>query len=239
MNSTLFISIEETGSSPLVADKVEAILSFHRPEASKHNSTPVQASSTQTFSVPNAIEEIQWYFEKYSDEPFSKIRAESARACINSQASLLFEELHLDDASFSMQGFTHIVLEIIDGPNLSKITWEALESPELWKDSIQVTVCRVVVGDKAQLQRAPTFSNSPRCTNVLLVVARKLRDPIDPRIIAGPLVQRLNQDRSGSVSVDIVRPGTIEAFLKCLQKKDYDVVHLDVHGTVEYGQYVP
>jgi hypothetical protein len=239
MNSTLFISIQETGSGPVVANKVEVILSFHRPEASEHNSTTVQAPSTRICSVPNAIEEIQWYFEKYSDEPFSKIRAENARACINSQASLLFEELHLDGASFSMQGFTHIVLEIIDGPNMSKITWEALESPDFWKDSIQVTVCRIVMGDKAQLQRAPTFSNAPRCTNVLLVVARKLSDPIDPRIIAGPLVQRLSQDRSGSVSVDIVRPGTIEAFLKCLRKKDYDVVHLDVHGIVKYGQHVP
>ncbi|KAF5686189.1 CHAT domain-containing protein [Fusarium denticulatum] len=83
------------------------------------------------------------------------------------------------------------------------------------------------MGDKARIQRAPTHIDAQKCINVLLVVARGENDAIDCRLTSRPLLQKLAQDSSGSVSVDIARPGTRELFLKCLSEKDYDIVHLD------------
>ncbi|KAF5988074.1 hypothetical protein FBULB1_1631 [Fusarium bulbicola] len=233
MDHTLFIAIEEVAPVPGAGDgKVEVMLSFHRPEGYQDNNTTVQAPLTRIITVPQAAKEIEWYFERYPRDPFLTVRANNARNLIDVQTCLLLEELQIDDTPICQLGMVRIVFEILEGTELSKIHWEALESPEIWKKDTQVTVCRIALGDKAQLQRAPTHINIQKCINVLLVVARGKNDAIDPRLTSRPLLQKLGQDSSGSVSVDIARPGTREEFLSRLCEKDYDIVHLDVHGKV-------
>ncbi|KAF5532858.1 hypothetical protein FMEXI_12179 [Fusarium mexicanum] len=233
MDRTLFITIEEVSPVPGAGDgRVEVMLSFHRPEGYQDNNTAVQAPLTRIITVPQAAKEIEWYFERYPRDPFLTVRANNARNLINNQTSLLLEELQIDDTSLCQLGFERIVFEILAGTELSKIHWEALESPEMWKSNTHVTVCRIALGDKARLQRAPTHIDIQKCINVLLVVARGKNDAIDPRLTSRPLLQKLGQDSSGSVSVDIARPGTQEEFLSRLCEKDYDIVHLDVHGMV-------
>ncbi|KAF5615105.1 hypothetical protein F52700_13565 [Fusarium sp. NRRL 52700] len=233
MDHTIFIAIEEVAPAPGAGSgRVEVTLSFHRPEGSQHNTTAVQAPLRRIISIPQAPKEIEWYFERYPRDPFLTVRANNTRNLITSQTSLLLEELQIDHTSIWQLGFRRIVFEIIEGTELSKIYWEALEAPEIWNTDIQVTVCRIALGDKARIQRAPTHIDIKKCINVLLVVARGKRDAIDPRLTSRPLLQKLSQDSSGSVSVDIARPGTQQEFLKCLCEKDYDIVHLDVHGEV-------
>lgn len=240
MDHTVFIAIEKVTSIPAPSTdrSVEVIVSFHRPGGAQHSTTTVQAPLTRIISVPRSAKEIKWYFERYPRDPFLTLKADNARDIINSQTSLLLEELQIDDASISKLGFKRIVFEIVEGTELSKIHWEALESPEIWKTGIQVTVCRIAMGDKTRLQRAPTHIDIQKSINVLLVVARGKTDAIDPRLTSRPLLQKLSQDSSDSVSVDIARPGTLKEFLRCLCEKDYDIVHLDVHGIVRNERQV-
>ncbi|KAF5240323.1 hypothetical protein FANTH_9583 [Fusarium anthophilum] len=233
MDHTLFIAIEEVAPvSGAGGGRVKVMLSFHHPEGYQDNNTAVQAPLTRIVTVPQAEKEIEWYFERYPRDPFLTVRANNARNLINGQTSLLLEELEIDYTLICQLGFVRIVFEILQGTELSKIHWEALESPEIWKKDTQVTVCRIALGEQARLQRAPTHIDIQKCINVLLVVARGKNDAIDPRLTSRPLLQKLGQDSSGSVSVDIARPGTREEFLSRLCEKDYDIVHLDVHGKV-------
>ncbi|KAF9772789.1 hypothetical protein IL306_009474 [Fusarium sp. DS 682] len=199
-------------------------------------SATLQPSVTRKCSLPSVTEEIQWYFEEYSKQPFSTIRAKNAKALIDSQGSLLLEDLCLNETSLPMLDINSLIFQIIEGPSIFKIHWEALESFKLWDSCIKIHVCRIAKGGKEQLQRAPTNSGTSKVTNVLLIVARKSNDAIDPRLVAQPLVHALGQDCPGLVSVDIAQPGTIGTFKEYLQKKDYDIVHLDVHGIVKDGR---
>ncbi|RSH85489.1 hypothetical protein EHS25_004885 [Saitozyma podzolica] len=207
MNDSVFISVEEAASS---SNSVEVVLRSHR--SGDGPDPPLR----RTLSVPNDTEEkeVAWYLEEYLNHPFSMTKAERARSHISRYTSLLVGQLQIEDWLRAESGLTRAVLEILHGPSVSRIYWEALEAPELW----------------------PTDVQAPQCIKILSVVARRDRDQIDPRFTCGPLLQKAHQDTTGSVSVDIARPGTRDEFLRCLREKDYDIVHLDVHGQARNGR---
>lgn len=238
MHSTIFITIEESASGLIDQGKIEVILSFyHFASTQGVPATPLD-SVVRKCSLPSAPEEIEWYFHKYNTEPFSTIRATDARNSINSYASLLLKELCLNDTCLPALSVGRLVFQILEGPNILKINWEALESLEILDNAIPVHVCRFAKGCKEQSQRAPINSEPPKYVNVLLLVAREKDDDIDPYLISRPLVQVLNEESSCPISMDIVRPGTLDTLKQYLQTKDYDVVHLDLHGHIKDGRYV-
>lgn len=239
MHSTIFVTIRESASGLVEEDKIKVILSFHRLDSTQGiPATPI-SSVVRKCSLPSAVKEIEWYFHDYSDEPFSTIRAQNARSLINNYASLLLDELRLNDTCLPTLNASRLVFQIIEGSFIFKINWEALESLEILDNDIPTHVCRFANGCKEQSQRAPINSETPECVNVLLVVARLNDDTIDPYLISRPLIQALNEDSSRPISIDIVRPGTLDGLEQYVQNKDYDVVHLDLHGEVEDERYVP
>lgn len=238
MHDTTFITIEESASSLADQDKIEVILSFNRFGTTEGIPDTPLNTVVRKCSLPSAPKEIEWYFHEYCNEPFSTIRAKNAQDLINSHASLLLKELRLNDTCLPTLKAGRLVFQILGGLSIFKINWEALESLEILDNDIPAHVCRFAMGCKEQSQRPPIISETPKYVNVLLVVARKKDDLIDPYLISRPLVQALNQDPSCSISIDIVRPGTLDTLKQYLQNKDYDVVHLDVHGEVKDGRYV-
>ncbi|KIL87132.1 hypothetical protein FAVG1_09686 [Fusarium avenaceum] len=233
MHSTIFITIEESASGLIDQGQIEVILSFHNFASIQDVPTTPLDSVVRKCSPLSAPEEIQWYFHDYSSEPFSTIRAKDARNLINNHASLLLKELRLHDTCLPTLNVGRLVFQILEGPNIFKINWEVLESLQILDNGIPAHVCRFAKGCEEQSRRAPINSETPKRVNVLLLVARLKNDTIDPYLISRPLVQALNANPSCPISIDIARPGTLDTLKQYLQTKDYDVVHLDLHGHVQ------
>ncbi|KAI6765520.1 hypothetical protein HG530_006590 [Fusarium avenaceum] len=233
MHSTIFITIEESASGLIDQGQIEVILSFHHFASTQDVPTTPLDPVVRKCSPLSAPDEIQWYFHLYSSEPFSTIRAKDARNMINNHASLLLKELRLHDTCLPALNVGRLVFQILEGPNIFKINWEVLESLQILDNGIPAHVCRFAKGCEEQSRRAPINSETPKRVNVLLLVARLKNDTIDPCLISRPLVQALNANPSCPISIDIARPGTLDTLKQYLQTKDYDVVHLDLHGHVQ------
>jgi hypothetical protein len=243
MAPLIVIQIQEKPSSSPVDGKVDVFLTY--TSAGHQNVVEAKApASPQTcvrsLSLPRDGEEksITWFLEKYVQEPLSTTRAEHAKAYIQKQASALYSELQIDEDFLSTRVCGEVILEVMDSEHICRLHWEALETIKLWREDINVKVCRIVTpkSDSGLLQRASTQRNS-LTLNILLVVARGEKD-IDHRITARPLVRMLHKYALRTVVVDVARPGTMEAFLEYLSKRDYDVVHFDMHGEVEESRCV-
>ncbi|KAM6510496.1 hypothetical protein FSOLCH5_010936 [Fusarium solani] len=171
---------------------------------------------------------------------------------------------HINDQIYSL---THNIISIdiyqrdSDGgdqpeDNMHQLFWETLESRELWGyPTWHVIVRRCMKRQAALLAPQPETINpwvdgdGSATINILLVVARDLTsnpsvyDDVSPSIATTTLLKlrdHLNKVPGRiKLNVEVVRPGTFEAFKEHLQRTEqtrgrgyYHIVHFDMHGRV-------
>jgi hypothetical protein len=184
-------------------------------------------------------EDIRWYLEDYAlYDPFLSEKAKTTSAGLTRYGERLFAQLELD--LLTSDKIPPLRLDIEEGEDAAgfhALHWEILEDPTLWRRGDgrgPPTVCvrRVVQGTLP-----PPVSVLPSdCIRVLLVVSRHL-EPSEAghRMISKKLFEIKRMCGPGRLDLEIVRPGTFEAFQAQLKRRGpgyYHAVHFDVHGSV-------
>lgn len=201
--------------------------------------------------------------------PFSADKATEAESLLSKYPDDLLRQLPLRDLVLpeletgERSGLDTVLLHIDvshDDKGGSKesihgLFWETLESPALWSHPRwEVAVSRSVwprEGVPSLTKVDAWLSNKATTTelNVLLVIARDLsQDPskysdVDPSLATNVLLdvrRRLAMSyRPVRLNIEMVRPGTWNAFKKHLQDTDsrrgrgyFHIVHFDMHGLV-------
>lgn len=196
---------------------------------------------------PKRQEELEWYFEQWLKFPFTdKVRAQTAAASLKDCGESLFDQIFYSDrnayARYRQIKRDDLRIEIAGSPLFHQIHWEALKDPELPQPlCLEVPLVRKNLTPRpmtAETKASPTI-------NLLIVTARpgELND-VGYRTISRPLVEQLGQ-AGIPVRIDIVRPGTYEAFSNHLEDvKDeyglgyYHIIHFDMHGgLLDYARF--
>ena len=185
-----------------------------------------------------AYSEIEWYFEQYADrEPFATSRATQVVETLAIYARRLVAALNLQNCPHSIRENTleielHLHQDIARG--VSSILWECLENTSLWPDKIRpssVTLIRVVTPTDEAIGLPPPEPFTD--LNVLVLSARPQFEEDIPYGLVSKVIFEAAARSGSRVTVDIVRPGTLKAFVMHLAKKTpghFDIVHFDVHG---------
>jgi hypothetical protein len=128
--------------------------------------------------------------------------------------------------------------------SLHSIHWEVLEDVDMWGDRVKF---RTVVRRKlpeVDMQSSALPQKVSAGFNILLVVARELladSSEISSRHMSMEVVDVIRELPSGTqVHLEMVRPGTWEAFEKHLESRDpgfFKLVHFDMHGRVRKEMY--
>ncbi|MEM9090902.1 MAG: CHAT domain-containing protein, partial [Cyanobacteria bacterium P01_F01_bin.53] len=199
---------------------------------------------TDPFSVTEE-QELEWYFERWLRRPFlDTVKAARAQESIRSYGEKLFDQVFADRKAYGaydrLKGrLSEVTIEIEgESPAFQALHWEALRDSE--GDARPLAVDGVMVRKMRQVASAQV--NASPVVNLLVVIARPDEESdVGYRTISRPLVEAIRQSQL-RVSVDIVRPGTYEAFVKQFQAKGqgyYHIVHFDMHGTLAtYEQLV-
>jgi tetratricopeptide (TPR) repeat protein len=188
-----------------------------------------------------AEQELAWYFEEHLHYPFlDKDREHDAVQRIGAYGDALFGQVFGGRASHSYlklreRSFDGCRLEISGSAALHRLHWEALRDPEHPDPPLGVRL-PVIRRVEAQPSQFAIRDDLPTL-NILLVTARP-GGPHDVgyRTISQPLLDALrNADQP--VTVDLVRPGTWDAFrthLADMTRRNgsgwYQVIHFDLHG---------
>ena len=184
-----------------------------------------------------------WYFEKYIQFPFTdRVDAQRASESIKEYGEKLFNQV-FDDFDIRMRykqaiesGAENLAIEIAGSPDFHKLHWEAIKDPSLPKPLV-LTV--PIVRRNLEMQVIRANPRESPTINLLIVTARPggAKD-VGYRTISRPLVNEIRQ-AGLRVKVDILRPGTYEAFVNhLLETRDkhgtgyYHVIHFDVHGAL-------
>lgn len=144
----------------------------------------------------------------------------------------------------------------LSSDTVHRLHWELLETPALWPELVeQVVVSHRVVADNNSEHSITTLSTKgieheqTSVFNILLVLARGTQNDLtayqdaDPSLTSHELFAIQRQLKvSGSryrLHVEIVRPGTLDAFRNHLQASRrkhgegyFHLVHFDLHGRV-------
>jgi hypothetical protein len=183
---------------------------------------------------------LEWYFEEHLRFPFAdKVRARDAGKSVYIYGEALFDQIFADRGAYALwtnlrADLPSVRIEVVGSPDFQSLHWEALvDSQTHLPVATQAVVVRRHTAPPLTTTRLP---ESP-AVNILLITARPsgARD-VAYRTISRPLVTSLDNARLRA-SIDIVRPGTFEAFLRHLDENRrkpeadrYHVVHFDTHG---------
>jgi tetratricopeptide (TPR) repeat protein len=200
-----------------------------------------------TVSDPFAQSEekrLEWYFEQWIQCPFTDgTIAERAAASVRSYGENLFEQVFSGRAYGAYQRvngqLSDLEIVISGDPEFQGLHWEAMWDKDfdrpLAVDCVMVRRRRVRgMVSAAQVQESPVL-------NLLIVTARPDEEgDVGYRTISRPMVEAI-RDGQLRVNVEIVRPGTFEAFVRQLEAKPegfYHMVHFDLHGgLMSYEQF--
>jgi tetratricopeptide (TPR) repeat protein len=182
-----------------------------------------------------------WYFEKYIQFPFTdRVDAQRASESIKDYGEKLFNqvfanfEIHMQYKQAFVSG--NLTIEIAGSPDFHKLHWEAIKDPSL-PNPLVLTV--PIVRRNLEMQVIRANPRESPTINLLIVTARPggAKD-VGYRTISRPLVNEIRQ-AGLRVKIDILRPGTYEAFVNhLLETRDkygtgyYHVIHFDVHGAL-------
>lgn len=179
----------------------------------------------------------QWYLEDFTiKDPLSSKKASKIEELLAQYQEKIRSLLRVSHFGHHAD---RVLLDILDHGNkssLHSLPWEFLEHGSQNQ--------HLVVRRRTQVTKAP-FPDSkiqfqPESFNILLLAARSnSNDQAEYSQAALPIVELLQRLPVGSstVTLDIVRPGTLAALKSQLlaakeKNKQYHLVHLDVHGTV-------
>ena len=193
----------------------------------------------------------EWYYEEWLRFPqVGETRARQAADRLRPYGEALFAQVFNSDTKVYAKyeaalkdGLRETTIEVSGTPAFHSLLWETLWDPDDDEPlSTQATVLRQHA-DPPQIDLQPRTSPT---LNILLMVARPSfpRD-VAYRTIARPLVDLVT---SGQIraQIDLVRPGTWEAFCRHLEAHPpghYHIVHFDMHGALmtseEYKTFMP
>jgi hypothetical protein len=175
---------------------------------------------------------LRWYFEDYVEkDPFQKSKAEEAKAMIEIYGQRLAQALEL--YRLDIKG-GDIQFDIMAG-SMDDVFWEALEQISHWPSSIAMTTVLVTrrVDCAIPITFAPREPVRQRCINILVVISRpQMARDIPHRFVSSTIIH-VAELAKGRAQVEIVRPGTFEAFVQHLDSRPkgyFDIVHFDMHG---------
>ncbi|KAF8850417.1 hypothetical protein BDZ45DRAFT_731600 [Acephala macrosclerotiorum] len=175
---------------------------------------------------------LRWYFEDYVEkDPFQKSKAEEAKAMIEIYGQKLVQALQL--SRLDIKG-GDIQFDIMAG-DMDDIFWETLEQMNHWPSSIATTTVLVTrrVDCTIPSTLAPREPTCQKCINILVVISRPQMDRDIPHRFVSSTIIHVAELAKGRARVEIVRPGTFEAFVQHLDshpKGYFDIVHFDMHG---------
>jgi len=236
--------ITQTPNSPLTLDAQNRRVFPAQISFEGYNTYPITVTDPFT---PAQEAELEWYYERWLNFPFTdKIRAQQAAESIRTYGHDLFKQLFRADpnlyADYREQRTEPFTIEIIGEPEFHTLHWESLHDPDQERP---LTVDKAIIRRNRQAIHTPASVKESPTLNILLVTARpggKL--DVGYRTISRPLVDALENSQLPT-RIDIVRPGTFAALIRHLEdSRDrhgdgyYQVIHLDVHGTLlTYAQY--
>ena len=194
---------------------------------------------------------VRWYFENYITEPFEATKADFAAEALFAYGRDLAAQI-VRSGLLPKNGDIEIEIQAIDGPrnpgtddvlgqsegrDLQHLHWEVLEDLKVWPPGHifeSVSIIRSVrrttgaVSGSSEVLQGNKFK-------ILLVVSRPGQDTdLDYQLVSRSLVviiSHVSETKPGTkVSLKILRPPTWRAFQEDVQKYDYDLVHLDMHG---------
>ena len=188
-------------------------------------------------------QQLEWYFERWIKFPFTdETIARRAAESVKSYGETLFQQVFGDpDAYAAYKSLRLSELEIVikGEPEFQGLHWEAMRDPKAVRP---MAIDGVMVRQRHIRGRANPISIAPSTVlNLLIVTARpNEEEDVGYRTISRPMVEAIREGRL-PVNVEIVRPGTYEAFLQSLEAKPegfYHVVHFDLHGgLMSYPQF--
>ncbi|GAP95147.1 tetratricopeptide repeat protein [Leptolyngbya sp. NIES-2104] len=178
---------------------------------------------------------LEWYFEEWIKFPFSDSTiAKRAADSVRSYGEALFRQVFRDaDAYVLYKSLKLSELEIViaGDPEFQGLHWEAMQDPKMARP---LSIDCVMVRQRRIRGAANLIRVEPSTVlNLLIMTARPNEEnDVGYRTISRPMVEAI-RDAQLAVNVEIVRPGTYEAFVRHLEAKPegfYHVVHFDLHG---------
>lgn len=238
------------GSMKVGPDTV--LVSVKSSSVHKHCSASEELLNTVT---TESVKDFQWYFEQYTiKEPFAHARARTIARKIRNQGRELLKSFLEPVVCLIAKAPEHLVIEIRDwgagettgNSFIHGFFWEIIEDTSLWRDVFdleprQVTVVRVHENQKSAPTTVDSIHTSPLsstgATHVLAITARTSHTKDVPhRLITRSIsaaIDTIRNDSNSQTTLQIVRPGTFEAFERQIRQYPYGhfgVVHLDLHG---------
>lgn len=175
---------------------------------------------------------LRWYFEDYVEkDPFQASKAEEAKVMIDVYGQRLVQALQC--SRLDIKG-KDIRFDIMAG-DMDDIFWETLEQMSHWPSSFAPTTVLVTRRVDCAIPTALALQEPARqkCINILVVISRPQMDRDIPHRFVSSTIIHIAELAKGRARVEIVRPGTFEAFVQHLDscpKGYFDIVHFDMHG---------
>jgi hypothetical protein len=192
-------------------------------------------------------EKLKWLVERHAaKDPFEGTASLKIMENLHKYGAELLCALQLHNAfSKGKRIPSHVLLEVHDDSVTSKefrgVHWEVLEDTRLYVRSkliSDLSVCRIVESppdaNEDRIQIRGDQNTAP--TQILAVTARKPGfDPIPHRLVTKPML-RIMKGLGIREQLRVLRPPTFEHFKNTLEHSEfgtYQIVHLDVHGSVD------
>ncbi|NJR67736.1 MAG: hypothetical protein HC771_03015 [Synechococcales cyanobacterium CRU_2_2] len=173
--------------------------------------------------------ELEFYFEEWIRLPFTDgVKAERAEASVKDYGMALFEQVFGDRRAYSayesVAGNLDGLEIVIEGdPGFQGLHWEALWNEGL--DRPLAVDCVMVRRRRVRNGLARVERQDSTVLNLLVVTVRPDEDQdVGYRTISRPLVEAI-ENAQLPVNVELVRPGSWEAFVKRLDERGAGFYH--------------
>lgn len=215
-----------------------------------------QESARFTLEDPfneHEYQEVRWYVEDFAmRDPFSQARANKAtesqlrygKRLVSAIRPFIDEVLGIKPENTSAHSWGAVHLLVAGngtGSSLHSLLWEIIERVECCNPPTFFAVTRVAErdpNDEQSILPGKEPSSSEQHFRILYVSARpSLRNDISYRAISRHIWELLKRTdgQHSQILLDFVRPGTwtkFQSVLKDRGKGYYDLVHFDMHGTI-------
>ena len=213
---------------------------------------------------PSDHANLRWYLEQYApQEPFESDKAHRVAASIQKYANELYSRLRLDGLFQKRDALVDenhsLIIDVCEsyldgqGPcgSLHILSWELLEQVDVWSGFFKDVTVRRFSSQVPQDERT-SFSpliQTADSVNILVVIARSTEvnptayQDVRPFAALDVLLAmekaRQHYPEAPRFNVEVVRPGTFDAFKRHLKDSTerrgpgfYHLVHLDMHGRI-------
>ena len=217
-------------------------------------------TDTLNFASPLTEEEqkdIRWYLEVYAAQYTADVddqRAEKIIARLPEWGEKLFKSVFADFNAQSLfskfyrrEESGRLVTISAEHPAILSLPWELLSPPGgdyLFHEEPRISIRRRLAGTGGT--RSPFAVETKDCLRLLFIVSRPSDVSfIDPRADAIGVLDALDEEATGRVEVEFLRPATLDNLVKRLERKSrhrrqppVDIIHFDGHGVFDAEGYL-